>query len=1017
MPAENNLPVTPNPAFIIPLGEQAIKIAASTVPIYYRSDPRREFLTKVGAPVILTNGVDFETTGFEVLDFPQIKSLDLSKDVLSEISINDLYINLKTLIHSFEISWHALRTHESFIDADLNVERIPNLNVIVLADLWDQTASLSLIPVLYLLKRLSNYSTNTMIHVLLSTARFPSETKSSIQKARIYRLLTELENRIFPEKSLKNDPILKSLHLEESISLDYIRVYLFDSIKEQEVTVSGREELQSILSSFLLTILNGEISDSLTSSLTQEQMSLNREFFAGAGSTSIIYNPDPIIEYCAARLGAEYLPRDYWPKSGDDKTIVDKLLDDIRFKIGKEENWISKIISRTVFAFVQIENNWDIQYSLEDLILESPRADKIKECPWINNISEYYDQLVAQKIPIAKNEIKLTANLIKDELDQTQKMFDADLLQQVELHPNVLFNGRAMLFAWKTELEFKAQKTEELLTAIETAKDRGNRYTEALKNLNQTLEEFPSPPWIFKFIPEWKIKKIILSIYAALKLKKQYRKLDEAAANVKSALINIAVAPIKEVLLINLKLIPENLITRVVETHAAFDELETKLKKVQNNLEEEYPKHIPGVSVCEGYKHFQVYPANEKLTLHCFEKYAPHIEEIRIGLLGSMQFLKDWKAKDEASLTEILLGFGRKAYSSIRDMRIKEVFEETLSQDLDNTVTTNKLSKIGESTWCLLYPNWDFGESYGAVSIQNALLDYDGNPFFDSLVVDRWRNWQIFYTNDPYYYTFSKVQSRIPLQAISYLIEPGEECWNGFSLGEKNAADILPSQAIINPKVIIKEIENSDGDLIQKTFRWTFEPKGNPMPVEQEIVLKISRNRFEEFKSKPRYDQEYNRYAEEEMPEIRDLALAFQVLHSDHKWSTFNQAFNILTFVQSCIPYSFDKDTTPQSDWPRYPIETLMDGTGDCEDVAILCGAILARLGFSSALFAYPRHLAFGVQAVDGLKGDYVEDSSNKKKYYYGEATAKGWRLGEIPSDYKNSPPDKIYPITLVVAE
>jgi len=1017
MPAEKNLPVTPNPAFIIPLGEQAIKIAASTVPIYFRSDPRREFLTKVGAPVILTNGVDFETTGFEVLDFSQIKSIDLSKDVLSEISINDLFINLNTLIHSLEISWHALRTHESFIDADLSGERIPNLNVIVLADLWDQTASLSLIPVLYLLKRLSNSSTNTMVHVLLSTARFPSEVKSNIQKARIYRLLTELENRIFPENSLKNDPILKGLHLEESMLLDYMRVYLFDSIKEQEVTVSGREELQSILSSFLLTLLNGEISDSLTSSLTQEQMSLNREFFASAGSTSIIYNPDPIIEYCAARLGAEYLPKDYWPKSGDDKTIVDKLLDDIRLKIGKEENWISKIISRTVFAFVQIEEKWDIQYSLEDLVLDSPRSDKIKECTWISNISAYYDQLVAQKIPIAINEIKQTAIVIKDELDQVQKMFDEDLLQQVELHPNVLFNGRAMLFAWKTELEFKVKIIDELLPSIATAKDRVDRYTEALNILEQTLDEFPSPPWIFRFIPEWKIKKIILSIYATLKLREQYHKLDEAAANVKSALINFTVAPIKEELLLNLKLITENLITRVVETYAAFDELETKLKNAQSYLEEEYPKHIPGVSTIEGYKHFQVYPADEKLTLACFEEYAPQLEEIRIGLLGSMQFLKDWKTKEDTSLSSILMDFGRKAYSSIRDLKIEEVLRMTFAQDLDNSVITNKLSKIGESTWCLLNPNWDFGESYGAVLIQNALLDYDGNPLLESLVVDRWRDWQIIYTHDPYYYTFSKIQSRIPLQAISNLIEPGKEVWNQFSQSEKNKSDILPSQAILNPKVIIKEVENSDGDLIQKTFRWTFEPKGNPVPVEQEIVLKISRNRFEEFKSKPRYDQEYNRYAEEEMPEIRDLALAFQVLHSNHKWSTFNQAFNILTFVQSCIPYSFDKDTTPQSDWPRYPIETLMDGTGDCEDVAILCGAILARLGFSSALFAYPRHLAFGVQAVDSLKGDYVEDTINKKKYYYGEATAKGWRLGEIPSDYKNSPPDEIYPITLVVAE
>jgi len=149
------------------------------------------------------------------------------------------------------------------------------------------------------------------------------------------------------------------------------------------------------------------------------------------------------------------------------------------------------------------------------------------------------------------------------------------------------------------------------------------------------------------------------------------------------------------------------------------------------------------------------------------------------------------------------------------------------------------------------------------------------------------------------------------------------------------------------------------------------------------------------------------------------LAREFQRLHSEHNWSTYNQAYNIMSFVQSCIPYSYDKDSTPFIDWARYPIETIMDGTGDCEDVAILCGAILARLGFSSVLLLYPTpcHLAFGVQASDSLKGEYVFDETTNKKYYYGEATSKGWRLGEIPIEYRSTKPLKIYPINITIRE
>jgi len=187
--------------------------------------------------------------------------------------------------------------------------------------------------------------------------------------------------------------------------------------------------------------------------------------------------------------------------------------------------------------------------------------------------------------------------------------------------------------------------------------------------------------------------------------------------------------------------------------------------------------------------------------------------------------------------------------------------------------------------------------------------------------------------------------------------------------------------------------------------------------VNQEIKLNISRARYEQYHQKERERNAYNVYSEEEMPEIRELTQSFFKLHSEHNWSTYNQAFNILTFVQSCFPYSFDKDSVNKIDWFRYPIETLMDGTGDCEDVAILCAAILARLGFSTVLLDYPGHVAFGVQAAGNLKGEYVFDENTGKKYYYGEATAKGWRLGEIPPSYREIKPEKIFQINIKVSE
>jgi len=48
-----------------------------------------------------------------------------------------------------------------------------------------------------------------------------------------------------------------------------------------------------------------------------------------------------------------------------------------------------------------------------------------------------------------------------------------------------------------------------------------------------------------------------------------------------------------------------------------------------------------------------------------------------------------------------------------------------------------------------------------------------------------------------------------------------------------------------------------------------------------------------------------------------------------------------LDFVTAVIPYTPDTD-----EWPRYPVETLVEGQGDCEDTAILFTSLVRPLGY-----------------------------------------------------------------------
>ena len=101
----------------------------------------------------------------------------------------------------------------------------------------------------------------------------------------------------------------------------------------------------------------------------------------------------------------------------------------------------------------------------------------------------------------------------------------------------------------------------------------------------------------------------------------------------------------------------------------------------------------------------------------------------------------------------------------------------------------------------------------------------------------------------------------------------------------------------------------------------------------------------------------------------------------------------VIRFVQA-LPYSQDVATTGFDEYPRFPLETLVDGGGDCEDTSILMATILMELGYDVVLFLIPGHVAVGVGLENG-SGFFIEYEGNK--YYYLETTGYGWNIGELP--------------------
>jgi hypothetical protein len=124
-------------------------------------------------------------------------------------------------------------------------------------------------------------------------------------------------------------------------------------------------------------------------------------------------------------------------------------------------------------------------------------------------------------------------------------------------------------------------------------------------------------------------------------------------------------------------------------------------------------------------------------------------------------------------------------------------------------------------------------------------------------------------------------------------------------------------------------------------------------------------------------------------------------------FTDYESVMMVIAFVQS-LDYTSDSVTTGYNEYPRYPIETLVDDGGDCEDTSILTAALLYEMGYGVILINPPGHMAVGVKGGEGIYGTYwTYEGSN---YYYVETTGEGYDIGVIPPEYADSKAT-IYPL------
>jgi len=142
---------------------------------------------------------------------------------------------------------------------------------------------------------------------------------------------------------------------------------------------------------------------------------------------------------------------------------------------------------------------------------------------------------------------------------------------------------------------------------------------------------------------------------------------------------------------------------------------------------------------------------------------------------------------------------------------------------------------------------------------------------------------------------------------------------------------------------------------------------------------------------------------------MRILAQKLNETTTQLKYNSYDQVSFILAFVQS-LPYTSDKVTTDSDEYPRFPIETLVDDGGDCEDTSILFATLTIIMGYGTVYLNPPNHYAVGILGND-LHGTYwTYPEGSNKTYYYCETTGDGFKIGQLPDEFQGQNA-YIYPI------
>lgn len=199
-----------------------------------------------------------------------------------------------------------------------------------------------------------------------------------------------------------------------------------------------------------------------------------------------------------------------------------------------------------------------------------------------------------------------------------------------------------------------------------------------------------------------------------------------------------------------------------------------------------------------------------------------------------------------------------------------------------------------------------------------------------------------------------------------------------------------------------------------------------PMYVEKKIkganleyTLRINIKEYEKYKELPRVKIDNEKYDPNLIPEynqtfknnysntIEPFTVVNETIEDileeiiDEEDSNEDKAKKILDFV-----HSIEYKTDGRYSYTKYPIETVFEGSGDCEDLSVLFMSLskAAKIDYIKTVFI-PNSTNNTYHIAPAIAGDFTGAYIEYKniKYYFAETTHRTYGIGVHPVGYESN--------------